>query len=338
MLNACTISENTDKSKQNESAKNTHMDFKLDYASGVCAPRNYPIEVYTGDFYTNDDWLPIPKGGIIEEGWGVNGGNVSRGSIIPSGFKITYFSFLENKFYKGDFKLPHDLIKKLFTEGMVSYPSMKKVSFHAMIVGMAPEGMLVVWMKGDTKQVEIGRYQATETTLNWTTFNGVNGRPRERYVQEIIKYSPNALENFKKNGLMNGLWDTYRIKYNWRPKFEFPAVSKVEGIDLKMYNGETYFLWGDELEKNAFELRAITKRSELLWADETGQKYGADIYFDEVEVFEAYKLIYRDDKEQNAELVIKYNDTRTSLEIYLRSKSEEIELEKCKVKIFKRTK
>ena len=60
--------------------------------------------------------------------------------------------------------------------------------------------------------------------------------------------------------------------------------------------------------------------------------------FDEAEIFDAYKQIYRNDKEQNAELVIKYNDTRTSLELYLRSKSEEIEIEKCKIKIYKRTK
>ena len=97
-------------------------------------------------------------------------------------------------------------------------------------------------------------------------------------------------------------------------------------------------MWGEELTKNDHKSRAITSRINLLWADETGQKYDADIDFDEAEIFEAYKLIYRDDKEQNAELVIKYNDTRTSLEFYLRSKSEEIEIEKCKVKIYKRRK
>ena len=309
----------------------------LDYASGVCAPKLYPVDVYRGDFYTEDDWLPIPNGGIVEAGWGDNGMNMSRGSIIPTGFKITYFSYLENKFYTGDFKLPYDVIEKLFREGMISYPSMKKVSFRAMIVGMAPSGMLVVWMKGGTKQIEIGRFQATETTMKWETFAGANAFDKPEYIASILERRSEAVANFKKNGLMLGLWDTYRVKYNWRPKFEFPEGCIAEGIDLKMYNGEAFFIWGDELAKNAYVPRAITWRSELLWADETGQ-YGADIDFDEAEIFEAYKQIYRNDKEQNAELVIKYNDTRTSLEFYLRSKSEEIELEKTKVKIFKRSK
>jgi hypothetical protein len=337
MLTACSHKGKTKENINNKKHIPSNMNLLIQYEPSVCAPKFYPVEVYRGDFYTEDDWVSIPNGGIVEGNWGDNSKNMGEGSIIPTGFTITYFSYLENKFYKGDFKLPYELIKKMFTEGMISYPSMKKVSFHTMIVGMAPGGMLVVWMKGDTKQVEIDKYQATETTIDWELFKPNTGFSRDEFLRRTIDHRTEAVDNFDKNGLMLGLWDSYRIKYNWRPKFEFPEGCKVEGIDLKMYNGETYFLWGDELEKNAFELRAITKRSELLWADETGQKYGADIYFDEAEVFEAYKLIYKENKDQNAELIIKYNDTRTSLEIYLRSKSEEIELEKCKVKMFKRS-
>ena len=314
------------------------MNSNLEYASGICAPKLYPVRVHRGDFYTKDDWLPMPNGGIVEDGWGDNGMNMSRSNIIPTGFRITYFSYMENKFYKGDFILPADKIKGLFKEGMIDYLTKEYDTYDAMIVGMAPGGVLVVWMQGVDKQVEIGRYQATETDMEWEHFIPKTGYTREIFVSRLIERRPEAIANFKKNGLMLGLWDTYRIKYNWRPKFEFPEGSKVEGFELRMYNGEYNFIWGDALVKNNYEKQAITKSIDLLWADETGQDFGADIYFDEAEIFEAYKLIYRDDKEQNAELVIKYNDTRTSLEFYLRSKSEEIELEKTKVKIFKRSK
>jgi hypothetical protein len=234
--------------------------------------------------------------------------------------------------------LPSDRILFLFKEGFIDYMTKKHETYDAMIVGMAPGGVLVVWMQGYDKQVEIGRFQATETTMNWESFKRNSINIRDEFVAKTLERRPEALENFKKNGLMLGLWDSYRVKYNWRPKFEFPEGSKVEGIDLKMYNGEFIFFWGDDLVKNEFQSRALTWRIYLLWADETGQDFGADIDFDEAEIFEAYKQIYRNDKEQNAELVIKYNDTRTSLEIYLRSKSEEIEIEKCKVKMFKRSK
>ena len=314
------------------------MNSNLEYASGICAPKLYPVEVYRGDFYTSDDWLPLPNGGRVEDGWGDNGMNMSRSDIIPTGFRITYFSYMENKFYKGDFILPADKIKGLFKEGMIDYLTKEYDTYDAMIVGMAPGGVLVVWMQGVDKQVEIGRYQATEIDFDWELFKPNNGYSREEILKRTMDSRPEAIANFKKNGLMLGLWDTYRIKYSWRPKFELPQGCIGETIRLKMYNGEYEMIWGEALVKNSFEKRAITNKCNMLWTDETGQGYGAEVDFDEAEIFEAYKLIYRDDKEQNAELVIKYNDTRTSLEFYLRSKSEEIELEKTKVKIFKRSK
>jgi hypothetical protein len=338
ILSACSQKNLIDTTIHSGITNITNMNLSLDYASGVCAPKLYPVEVYRGDFYTDDDWLPIPNGGIVEAGWGDNGMNMSRGSIIPTGFKITYFSYLENKFYTGDFKLPYDQIQNLFKEGLIGYRIKKYVTYDAMIVGMAPGGVLVVWMQSRDNQVEIGRFQAIETTMNWETFKRNTGYSREEFLRRTIDHRTEAVVNFEKNGLMLGLWDTYRIKYNWRPKFEFSEGSQVEGIDLKMYNGESSFVWGEELTKNDHKSRAITSRINLLWSDETEQKYGADIDFDEAEIFDAYKQIYRNDKEQNAELVIKYNNTRTSLELYLRSKSEEIEIEKCKIKIYKRSK
>ena len=336
LLVAC--SQRTAKDTTTKQPTNHSTTEIMSYATGICAPELYPMRVHRGDFYTVGDWVPLPNGGILESGWGDNGMNMSESSIIPTGFKITYFSFMENKFYKGDFALPADRIRSLFKEGMIDYLTKKYDTYRAMIVGMAPGGVLVVWMQGFDKQVEIGRFQATETDMAWESFIPKTGLTREEYVSGTINDRPDAIVNFKKNGLMLGLWDTYRIKYNWRPKFEFPEGSKGEGITLKMYNGEEFFLWGDDLAKNAFEPRALTWRIHLLYTDETGQDYGAHIDFDEAEIFEAYKLIYREDKEQNAELVIKYNDTRTSLEIYLRSKSEEIEIEKAKIKIYKRSK
>ena len=315
------------------------MNTTLEWAPGVCAPKLYPVEVYRGDFYTDNDWLSIPNGGIVEAGWGDNGMNMGEGSLIPDGFSITYFSYLENKFYTGKFALPKEQIKKIFEKGLIGYRTKKYVTYDAMIVGMAPGGVLVVWMMSRDNQIEIGRYQASETDLEWEIFNPrIRIENKNEYVSGVVSRRPNALANFKKNGLMLGLWDTYRIKYSWRPVFEFPAGSKVDHIDMKMYNGEEDLLWGEALTANAFVPRAITWRTTMLFFDETGQDYGADIDFDEAEIFEAYKQIYRNDKEQDGELVFKYNDNRSSLIILLRNKTEEIELRKCKIGIFKRTK
>jgi hypothetical protein len=312
---------------------------KLEWAAGVCAPELYPVEVYRGDFYTATDWESIPNGSIIDDGWGDNGMNMGRSSIIPEGFKITYFSYFENKFYTGKFELPQARIKQLFEEGVIDYASKQFQSYIAIIVGMAPEGILVVWMKTFDNQVEIGRYQATEMDLEWEIFTPtVDISEKDEYVKGVIERRPEALANFQKNGLSHGLWDTYRIQYNWRPQFEFPKGCVVEGIDLSMYNGETDFIWGGRLAKNAYEKRALTWRINLLWADEHDEDFGAFIDMDEAEIFEAYKKIYRNNKDLDTELVFKYNHNRSSLIVLLRNDTEEIELRKCTVQFFKRAK
>jgi hypothetical protein len=322
-----------------ELKKQPPMHIKLEWAAGVCAPELYPVEVYRGDFYMSTDWESIPNGGSVDAGWGDNGMNMGETSIIPEGFEITYFSYFENKFYTGKFELPQARIKQLFEEGVIDYTSKQFETYIAIIVGMAPEGVLVVWMMTYDKQVEIGRYQASEMDLEWEIFKPtVRPNKREEFIKVVTGRLPEALANFQKNGLSHGLWDTYRIKYNWRPQFEFPKGCVVEGIDLSMYNGETDFIWGGRLAKNAYEKRALTWRINLLWADEHDEDFGTFIDMDEAEIFDAYKKIYRNNKDLDAELVFKYNHNRSSLIVLLRSDTEEIELRKCTVQFFKRAK
>uniref|UniRef100_UPI002631121D DUF2931 family protein n=1 Tax=uncultured Cytophaga sp. TaxID=160238 RepID=UPI002631121D len=166
------------------SKRSVHADVRppLEYASGICAPKLYPVTVHRGDFYTKDDWLPLPNGGVLEAGWGSNGMNMSRSDIIPTGFRVTYFSYVENKFYKGDFALPSETIRDLFKEGMIGYLTKKYATYKAMIVGMAPGGVLVVWMQGVDKQVEIGRYQATEYNMEWESFMSTTGFTKDEFV------------------------------------------------------------------------------------------------------------------------------------------------------------
>jgi hypothetical protein len=55
--------ERTKKQKTNHSTSE-NMNTHLEYASGICAPELYPVRVDGGDFYTADDWLPLPNGGV----------------------------------------------------------------------------------------------------------------------------------------------------------------------------------------------------------------------------------------------------------------------------------
>ena len=74
------------------------------------------------------------------------------------------------------------------------------------------------------------------------------------------------------------------------------------------------------------------------WTDQEGNKFGADVTFNEKEVFEAFKEMYKKDKESETQLVFIPDKTYEKLNVYLRSKTEEIWLRKTENGIYHRTK
>ncbi len=309
------------------SCKNRNNMKKYKWAAGICAPREYPVRVYQGDFYSDDFWASIPNGGIMETGWGKSSMEMGKSTIIPKRFKITWLSFVENKFYTGEGQLPFERIEALFKEGFYDDYTKEKMTYNSISVGMAPGGCIVVWMIGVHKAVEIGRYQAEETDVEWDLFLPTGIKDRNVYVANVLSRRPKTLEIMKEGRIDYKIWDTYRKKYNWRLKVILPERSRIEIFYLWMYNGEYEQLFDKKLEENTFSKKAVPRTIAIHWYDKEGKKYGTEYDFNEQEVIKAYKEIYRDDPDQECELVIEAdNKNLKSMSVYLRSKTEEIEL------------
>ena len=102
------------------SCQEQKMEEKFDWSGTLSAPQEYPIEVYKGSLKTNDYSQHFKNWGIINTGWGNQGGTVVAGpekKLVPNSLEITWLSFAENKFYDGKFELPKEKITALFKEG-----------------------------------------------------------------------------------------------------------------------------------------------------------------------------------------------------------------------------
>lgn len=315
-----------------EESKKEDVKEEFSWAPGADAPRVYPAEIIRAYFYKGDQLALIPGGSVVNDTWGSYGRQMGGGSFIPEGLKITFLSFVENKFYTGDFKLPSDTILHYFQKGYVEYRTKKKVTYGSILVGMAPGGVVVVWLAGDSNhQVEIGRYQATETQVDMKQVNPSGERDRDVYVKAIIDSRQEVVENLKENGIQFGLHDSYRAKYTWRPQIFLPEGAHVKFVELEMFNAEKEMLFDEEWKKNEYTKRAIPKEVGMVWVDKDGKEYGAVIYlnWNEPETFEAFKQIYQKDRETKADLVIKLfqNKKLDAFKVYLRTEKEEFELE-----------
>ncbi|WP_033418154.1 DUF2931 family protein [Cytophaga aurantiaca] len=308
---------------------------KFEWLPGVGAPKGYPVEIYSGDFYNGNTWVSIPNGGILEEGWGADGMTMAVGEDfkpIPERFKITYLSFIENQFYTGEFAFPHDSVVALFKEEFNNSPYNPKESFRSIVLGFAPGGMIVIWLRSSERQIEIGRYQATKTDMDWEFFNPQGEEDRNKYVNGVLERRPETLKH-KKEGVEFGLWDSYRIKYNWRPKIELKENSRLHEVFLIQFNAEFEHITKEKLSINAFLKRAIPHDILFRYYDAAGNKFAGEYFFDEKEIFNAYKEIYKNNPDQEVEFVFELSADKTKFIIYLKNATEQIELLKCRGKI-----
>jgi hypothetical protein len=323
----------TENRKENQAQKqNNKMEEEYSWSPGADAPNEYPAEVISGYFYKGEEIAFVPNGSVVNSGWGQDGMQMRGASFIPEGLNITFLSFVENKFYEGDFKLPKDVILDYFRKGYTDFDTKKKVTYHNMYIGLAPGGMVVLWMAGNrSNQVEIGRFQATETQVPMEEVNPRGIKDRNEYVNGTISDYPKVVENLKENGIQFGLHEKYRTRYTWRPKVILPEGCRMDWMAMTMYNGEAEELFDESFEKNEYRKRAIPKTIDMTWFDAKGEKFGSQMYlsWNEPETFEAFKQIFRNDKESKAELVLKVFQIKpqNAFKVYLRTEKEEFELE-----------
>jgi hypothetical protein len=221
---------------------------RFDWLASNSAPAGCPMEITSGAFIFPDGgslYIP-PKG--LHAGWG------NRVSIhvvgedtkpLPDQMRITFFSYLENKFYEGTFPLPQALLTKLFSEG---YRSFQQESGHdtytALVAGVAPGGVVAVWASGGERQVEVFFGQAKEADLDWHATMGmpVSVERREFIASSLAEAAESdPLVKPMMERVPFGVWAEHRKRYRWRPVFE--GTAPPERINrVHFFNGERDYL------------------------------------------------------------------------------------------------
>lgn len=307
------------------------MEEKFEWLPTESAPQLYPMNIYNGHLYFADGGsVYIPSSGSAHNGWGYDGSMHTQGEDlkpVPIKLDVTWASFTENKFYTGSWDLPKEKMLKLFKEGVIYYPTRTKETYTQILVGCAPGGVVVVWMRGAGSQVEIGRYQAHETHIAMSDY--VPGNPtavQKDFFNLMAKLSP-ELEDIrkKKGGIEYGLWDSYRKKYKWRTRIEIPNYV-FENTSFHMFNGEKEELFDEPLKKNEFKERAVPRLLDFIVADSKGKRTVFEFkYLDEEEIFSLFKQA---DATQPIEIVLRMNEDFSNRSLIFKQGDKEIPIKK----------
>jgi len=333
-----------------QKAKRKQMEEKFDWSPGVGVANLYPMELYHCSFIYPDGGSIGPAAPNLENGtWGQENGSSVVGDVlkpIPVALEISWLSYTENKFYKGHFQLPQDRILHLFKQGFKEMVrdddgeyKLNHRDYNSIVAGMAPGGVVVIWVNGGAANVDIGRFQAVETKVRMEDFApSAFTNDQTKYVKAMMKEDKEVVDNLAKNGVPFGLWDKYRERFMQRPVFKFDPAHhiKINNIHVSYFNGEKEVLYFGEWAKNEFKLRARVKELRLGWTDSSAGKmknYVLEMKFDEAEMFRAYKEVNGVNPDQNAELITEI-DKANKYKVYLQVGNKKLELVHQKGQIY----
>ena len=326
-----------------EKEKRKQMEEKFEWSPGIGAAPLYPMESYRCNFiFADSDGVSPAPPNLTYGVWGEeNGSSVvgEREKPIPVALEISWLSYTENKFYGGHFKLPYEKILGLFQKG---YQVLVKEddgtmhliqdNYHGITAGLAPGGIVVVWLIGGDFTTEVGRFQAEETKIDMKDFApSAWTHDQKKYVEGMMDEDKAVTNNLAKNGIPLGLWDRYRERFNQRPMVKFDQTKNValDNITLKYYNGEKEIINSDKWGKNKFKERARVKELRVGWNGILGNKpqyYVLDINFDEAEMLSVYKEAFGDNPEQEGEVIVEINRGNDRYKVFLKVGTKKIAL------------
>nr|WP_255373702.1 DUF2931 family protein [[Flexibacter] sp. ATCC 35103] len=311
------------------------------------APLGYPIEVYKGGITGAGLANGLSAGN--NGGWGATGSGSSHGpKELPGHINCIWVSYAEDCVYKIDCPIDYNRLLKVFQEGYQDWGfyfngngEYKKTTYNSIIVGFAPGGVVVIWASGAGRQVEIGRYKGEKYEVPKEEIAGLDASGYTIFdpkFRKMIMTSPNIVPIEMQNNpkpIPYGLWDSYRTRYTWKPVLEVQDDAVVIDVSLGMFNGENEGLFGKALLENKFEERAVPSGISIGWRDSEGQGYGADVYFDEKEIMDAFKEMHKDNPEVQMELYFTINHANNYVTVMLKCADKKIRLPKTKVEVIK---
>jgi hypothetical protein len=281
----------------------------------------------------------VQKNGVsgrkLNNGWGEFGSTDIAGEVfkpLPVELKIAWFSYTEDKFYSGSFSLPYSKISELFENGMESPRHGKKITFDEIIVGLAPEGEISVWLDAEGVVLEVANFKAKEANIDWKKVLDNDNLSRKEYISHVLNtyLKKEQLADLMKNGIPEKLFQKYGKQYAWN--FGVTGVSPID-MWMKTFNGECEF-FNFEKAENGRSDRSVPKKIILSWHDKWGGKFETNIEFDEWEIFKAYDKFFSYKTDNKIKLRVEIDEMTHAIRISLVDLKFILQLEKCTVKMF----
>lgn len=313
---------------------------QFEWSASSSAPDGFPMKIIAANLNYRGGGQYVGASAQTDNGWGKpDSGSGGGKQPVPEILDILFFSYTENQFYRGTFDLPRETILKLLQEGYFSpTPPARHVTYRNFVVGVAPGGVVAVWVLGRDRQTEVFYGKAIKVNLPWDTLTKATHITREQYVREAIEdsiKSPEVIAALKKNGPPLGLWDRYRKRYRWQPVLTNMVLRDNLFKVVSYFNGEHDYLTYPLDEAGAAASRPVPKEmSFVLLPPGAAKGRLVELYFNEAEILDAFEKLGSSNQALKLEFRVALVNNKYDLTVWVRNDKDEIQLKQTKHSVY----
>lgn len=280
---------------------------KFDWSTSSSAPRGTPIAILGGGFMAGDQSVSgIPTNYSTHSGWGQSNSAYVGGpdrKPAPGRLDILFYSWLEDRFYSGDFALPRDRIAELLKKGRDEGKGTPLGEGQDFTVGAAPGGVVAVWLNTPTQQIEVFFGRAKPVDLDWHEWMDYPTTANKRdAIDETLKESAkhDPLVPVMRAQLPLGRWDAFRTRFKWRVRFE--GIADATEVTISSFvNGEADRSWRDSPFATNGGATGPAPTSLVFTSQKLNRRW--EFALDDEEVFRAFATTAADADQQLVQLV-----------------------------------
>lgn len=309
---------------------------KFDWIVYTTADAGYPMKIVDGWFtYENGDYTSIPnmltRAGLLRDSGTMLIGEDYR--PVPVEMEIYWFSPVENKFFKGKFKLDKEKMIQLFEK------SKSIGSKGDLKVAPIPGGRVILYYYAFSRVI-LGVYQGEEYVVKGDEAfrkeigtTSVSTLTRSEFIDD--DYPQHVQEEIKSGKINYQLWDNILKKYPWRFRIEYdvPLYMVYNEMGLAGFIDGTNYGHKEDIELitsyhpkpvpydigDHFNTRPDGSGMEMVYRLYIGNVSGKNYYYQDLE--------YEDMRKREQELMKLFADFyekigRTEFEVVLKLKDK----------------
>lgn len=247
-----------------------------------------PVELVSGTLsYPAGGTLALRGGKPLNAGWGDAAGRAALGPAekpLPAELELTYFSYREDRFYSGTASLPAQELTAAFADGFANQRTGAQGRYDTLLIGMGGAGHVSVWAAGESHVRQMASFTLPASDVAWEDFQPSSLYSRSEFITRMLGDLGLAARTAPDPGRFARLGR----RYPWT--LSLVSDGPPGTLSLSFFNGERDLL---NLMR-PFTLRpalAAPKEARLTWTGTDGQKYVADITFNEAETLGAFERL-----------------------------------------------